>query len=175
MSSHVGPMLQGNGVSADTFEELAEKAIATLDGKMGLCIVCGPITTGGTGNQTYNFQIFNAVIRGLERSGKQLFNQVPYEFGLRKLAHAWEAAGNTGYCLPILTEFYAKLFESGAICEGYFIPGWESSFGARWEREKLTHLCYTIHDLTLAEIQTFLLAEYPEEHVKKIMTLVSLD
>jgi hypothetical protein len=164
--------LQTSGVEAESFEALADIAVASLRGERNLVTVCGPISTGGTGNQMHNFEVFNAVIRGLERCGKKLFNQIPYEFGLRKLAYAWEAEGNTGYCMPILTVFYARIFESGAIGESYFIPGWRSSFGARWEREKLARAGCAVHDLTHAEIRLFLRAEYPPEHVGAVMALI---
>ena len=164
--------LQTGGIQADTFEALAEIAAKNLNGR-GLSMVCGPITTGGTGNQTYNFEVFNATIRGLLRRGKQLFNQVPYEFGLRRLAYKWEAEDNSGYCMPILTVFYARVFESGAVTEGWFIPGWESSFGARWERDKLVSERCTIHDLNHADIREFLQTEYSPTHVELLMGLLS--
>lgn len=40
--------------------------------------------------------------------------------------------------MPILEEFYLPIFSSGRIKEAWFIPGWRTSTGARWEREKLT-------------------------------------
>lgn len=165
--------LQTHGIEADTFEALAEIAVKNLNNGRGLSVVCGPITTGGTGNQTYNFDLFGAAVRGLERRGKQLFNQAPYEFGLRRLAHKWKAEDNSGYCMPILTIFYARVFESGAITEGWFIPGWKSSFGARWEREKLAKEGCTIHDFTHADICEFLQAEYPPEYTGLIMGLLA--
>ncbi len=165
--------LQTVGIEADTFEALAEIALKNLKGERGLSMVCGPITTGGTGNQTHNFEVFNATVRGLLRRGKQLFNQVPYEFGLRRLAHKWEAEGNTDYCMPILTTFYARVFESGAVTEGWFIPGWKSSFGACWERDKLADEDCVIHDLAHADIQVFLQAEYAPEYVSRIMGLLA--
>lgn len=165
--------LQTHGIDAETFEALADKAVANLQGMNGLGMVCGPITTGGTGNQIHNFEVFNATVRGLERRGNKLFNQVPYEFGLRRLAYKWEAEGNTGYCMPILSVFYARVFESGAICKGWFIPGWRSSFGARWEREKLATEGCAIHDLSHADIRSFLHAEYPADHAGLIMGLLA--
>lgn len=165
--------LQTDGITADSFEALADIAVASLAGKKGLSIACGPISTGGTGNQLRNFEVFNATIRGLERRGVSLFNQVTYEYGMRHLAHAWEAEGNIGYCMPILTVFYARLFESGAIVEGWFIPGWQSSLGARWEREKLTREQCVIHDLSREDILEFLRPEHPPAHVELVMSLLA--
>lgn len=42
--------------------------------------------------------------------------------------------------MPILDEFYKPIFEKGYIQEVYFIPGWEYSFGARWELEECKRL-----------------------------------
>lgn len=165
--------LQSSGMAADTFEALADIAVRSLHGSHGLSMVCGPISTGGTGNQMHNFEVFNATVRGLERRGKKVFNQVPYEYGLRKLAYQWESDGNTGYCMPILTIFYARIFESGAISEGWFIPGWQSSFGARWEREKLAREKCRIHDLSRDDISEFLIPEYPDDHVQRLVSLLA--
>jgi hypothetical protein len=165
--------LQTHGIEADSFEALAEIAAVKLRGQGPSGVVCGPITTGGTNNQIHNFEIFNATIRGLERVGENIFNQVPYEFGLRRLAHTWESQGNSGYCMPILTVFYARLFETGSITRGWFIPGWRSSFGARWEREKLFAHKATVVDLTREEIRRFMEQEYTSEHVGKVMAMLS--
>lgn len=173
MYANVSGELQTDGVEAESFEALADIAVANLKGQSNLVMVCGPITTGGTGNQTYNFQVFNATLRGLEHRGKKLFNQVPYEFGLRRLMFKWDAAGNDGYCMPILEVFYARVFESGAISEGWFIPGWRSSFGARWEREKLTSVRCAVHNLTHADIREFLALAHPPDHVAVVMNLLS--
>lgn len=169
----VGPQLQTNGITAESFEALAEIAISELT-RVGVSvgIVCGPITTKGTGDQAYNFQVFNAVIRGLQREGQVLFDQTPYEYGLRELAHAWEAAGNVGYCTPILEIFYKRVFETGLVERSWFIPGWRSSIGAAWERQKLTARGTTIRDLLPRDIRDFLEYEYSCEYVERIMSLL---
>ncbi len=169
MAHSVGPDLQSDGVEAESFDALAKIALERLSGKRGLGLVCGPITTGGTGYQILNLEIFNATIKGVAARGVAIFNQVPYEFGLRRLAHRWEKEGNQGYCMPILTEFYARLFDSGAITEGWFIPGYQSSVGACWEREKLEACGLAIRDLTRADIEGFLRNEHPAEHVEMVM------
>lgn len=171
MAYSTGPHLQSSGIEAPSFRELAVLAVdRLLKGPRPLCVVCGPITSGGTGNQMHNFEIFNAVVQEFERLGKQIFNQIPYEYGLRKLAHAWEAQGNTGYCLPILSEFYEHIFECGVISEGFFIPGWRWSIGARWEREKLVSLGCATHDLTHAEVRRCLMYKYEPEYVEVLMS-----
>lgn len=171
--SYVGPALQTHGVEAESLPSLAEIAIKELRAQGPSGIVCGPITTGGTGNQTYNFQVFNACILGLKRRGEKIFSQVPYEYGLRKLAHTWEAAGNTGYYWPIIDEFYVPLFQTGLITKGFFIPGYRSSNGARREEDELYFLGSTLIYLTREEIIGFLAQEYPPEHVEKIAQLLA--
>lgn len=171
----IGPHeLQTHGVEAPTFKELAGKALTDLSGLRNLGIVCGPITTGGTGHQILNFEIFNATIHGLVNlRGQKLFDQTPYEFGLRRLAMKWEEAGGTGYCMPIMDEFYYPLFESNAIVRGFFIPGWQSSIGAKCERKKFLALGHEIRDLTHADIREFMLEKHPVEHVDHVMSLLA--
>jgi hypothetical protein len=122
---------------AQSFENLAHIALAELQ-SLGdnVSIVCGPITTGGRGSIKENVRVFGACISKLSETGV-LFNQVPYEGSIARLREVWEKEGNTGYCMPILETFYAALFASGHITKAYFIPGWESSFGARWEHDKM--------------------------------------
>lgn len=165
--------IQSHGIEAKSIEALADIALGNLYKQGMRGIVCGPITTGGTNHQIYNLEIFNATIRGLIRRGERIFDQMPYEFGLRRLANAWHDAGNSGYYTPILTVFYTRLFASGLITPGWFIPGYSSSFGARFEREKLTAHGAVIVDLTREEIRQFMLAEHPPEHVEKVLSLMA--
>jgi hypothetical protein len=165
--------LQKHGIEATSFEALAEIALKNLGDQGPSGIVCGPISTGGTNNQIHNFEVFNATIRGLKRRGESIFSQVAYEFGLRRLAYEWEAQGNTGYCMPILTVFYAHLFESGLITRGWFIPGWRSSLGACFEREKFALLEVIITDLTREEIGLFMREEYQLDHAEKVLSLLA--
>ncbi len=164
--------LQSSGVEAVSFELLADHALRVLSVQGSSGIVCGPISTGGTNDQRYNFDIFNAVIRGRIRDGKKVFNQIPYEFGLRKLAYAWEDAGNDGYCMPILDVFYRTLFESGYITAGWFIPGWESSFGAQFERREFQRLGICVVDLPYNYIEQCMLAEHTEDYVHFVTSLI---
>ena len=157
MQYAVGPAwLQEDRFNADSFAALAEIGLAELK-KLGsgLGIVCGPISTGGLGDAEKNFEVFNAAIWSLQRKGHKLFVQIPYEGSLGRLRQRWEADNpeNTGYCMPILTEFYGPLFKSGLIDFSWFIPGWQSSFGATWERNELQELGVGIVDLTPDWIQ----------------------
>lgn len=170
------PELHSSGVTAESFSALADIALADLGNQGPSGMVCGPISTGGTGHQVLNLEIFNATIKGLKDEGKKIFTQIPYEFGLRRLTCEWQSKGHSGYPTPILNEFYARLFASGLIIEGCFIPGWNlppgPSIGATWERLKLTTHRAIITDLSREDIERFLLKEHTPEHVAKIMSLL---
>ena len=143
MQYAVGPAwFQDDGYQANSFAALAEIGIIKLQ-ELGANseIVCGPISTGGFGNAKTNFKVFNAAITRLIAEGHKIFNQMPFEGGLGRLRLLWERErDNTGYCMPILTEFYGPLFETRLITLAHFIPGWESSFGAKWEHDELQKL-----------------------------------
>ena len=134
------PGLQSEGITAGSFAELAEIGIEHVR-RMGnnVEVVCGPISTGGLGSSEKNFEVFVGAIRAFKTMGHNLFDQSPFEFGLGKLRQKWEAEhpDDTGYCMPILTEFYGPVFETGLIRTAWFIPGWQSSFGASWEHDKM--------------------------------------
>lgn len=168
----LGPDLHSDGITAESFEALAEIMVANLRAQGPSGIVCGPITTGGTGHQVLNLEIFNATISGLQRQGEKIFTQIPYEFGLRRLARAWEEEGHSGYCMPILNVCYARLFESGLIVRGWFIPGRWSSFGAHWEHTKLSSLRVPVTDLSREQICDFLSFEHSIQHVAEVMKLL---
>lgn len=153
--------------------EVAKKYLHRQICDHGCCgIVCGPMTTGGTGNETYNFEIFVATIHGLRNLGENIFNQLPYERRLRDFMQEWVAKGNSGYCYPILTDFYAPLFESEDITQGWFLPRWASSKGADFEHSKFGELRISTSCLGLEMVRGFLGAEHPPEHVEIIMQLL---
>lgn len=153
--------------------EIAKKHLRDQVNDYGCCgIVCGPMTTGGTGNETYNFEIFVATIHGLRKLGENIFNQLPYERRLHSLAEKWKAQGNSGYCFPILTDFYTPIFESKYIAQGWFLPTWASSKGADFEHSKFNELRISTSYLDPELIYDFLNAEYPSKHVEEIMRLL---
>lgn len=137
---------------ADSFAELLPIAIAELRKfPAGGEVVCGPISTGGRGSFEANFKVFGGTIKTLLREGRPMFSQVPYEERIMFFKKRWQEAdpSRTGqYYIPILEEFYLPIFQTGLIKKGWFIPGWESSFGARWERKTLAEHGAEIHDLT---------------------------
>lgn len=96
--------------------------------KVGL--TSGPISTGGEGSLPANMRVFKETIAGLERLRVPLFNQLPFE------SHMWRIAQRLGDrfdAKALMDGFYLPLFESRRIGTLYFIHGWESSSGASQE------------------------------------------
>ncbi len=137
---------------ANSFTELVPIALTELSKFVtGAEMVCGPITTGGRGSIEANIEVFNATIAALQSEDKPIFNQVPYEEQILRLRMLWETVSpeNVGkYCMPLLEDFYLPLFKSGHFRHGWFIPGWQSSYGATWERRQLSELGIVVTDLT---------------------------
>ncbi len=136
----------------DSFAELVPIALTELEKFPNGCgVVCGPISTGGRGNIEVNLKVFLGTIDALRAKGHAIFSQKPYEeriFFFRTRWRAEDPARTDAYYMPILHDFYYPIFRHGIIKEAWFIPGWESSFGAGWERKTLAELGVTIHDLT---------------------------
>jgi hypothetical protein len=130
-----------------SFSELSKIAIQDLRKSGATAIVCGPITTGGRGNPGENVRAMNAVIIYLKTIGHLVFDQMPYESNLWWLQDRWQQQGNEGYCMPILEEFYLPIYRSGLILLSFFLPDWQTSFGASWERNKFEKLGIPIRDL----------------------------
>ena len=76
------------------------------------------------------------------------FSQIPFEEALWRvqalLAETNPAVYPKGAGNPLLELFYRPLFESGLIGSMYFIKGWESSDGARWEHDLAVELGISI-------------------------------
>lgn len=137
---------------ANSFAELVPIAMSELHKYAhGVEVVCGPISTGGRGSIDANIAVFTATIAGLREHGRPVFNPVPYEDRIFFFKKRWYESSpeNAGkYYMPILEEFYLPLIQTGRIKRGWFIPGWESSFGAQWERQQLTDAGAEIFDIT---------------------------
>ena len=124
--------------SAQSFAELADIALRIISRlPLPLNMVSGPISTGGVGTVSGNRLVFNGVIEILTlEKGLNLFSQMPFEDKMAELYKIWRISNpDMNYCMPILEDFYEKVFSSGKIRSLYFIHGYESSFGARWEHE----------------------------------------
>lgn len=128
---------------AQTFKGLARvgcRILRRMPSPVGQ--VCGPITTGGAGSVAKNILVFQNAIEDLQRSGKNVFNQLAFEKPLWKIMkefpRQWGRPNKKD--LQLLEQFYGTLFGSGLIKTFYFIPGWEYSFGACWEYGKANEL-----------------------------------
>ncbi|OHA15585.1 MAG: hypothetical protein A3H57_03285 [Candidatus Taylorbacteria bacterium RIFCSPLOWO2_02_FULL_43_11] len=102
-----------------------------------ISMVSGPISTGGKGSIEKNLKVFERAIDLLSEKGHNVFHQLPFQGVMIRLGTSWKGQG---YCMPLLTEFYQPVFESGYIKTVHFIPGWEKSFGAKWEHEQCGRL-----------------------------------
>ncbi|MFH0806377.1 MAG: hypothetical protein V1885_01485 [Candidatus Brennerbacteria bacterium] len=101
--------------------------------KVKLGMVSGPISNGGLGSVAANMEAFERTVSLLQILGTPLFSQLPFE------PHMWRIAESEGADFDpkeLLEGFYFPLLMSGRIGALYFIHGWESSNGARWEHEQ---------------------------------------
>ncbi|MBI2639904.1 MAG: hypothetical protein HYW90_03405 [Candidatus Sungbacteria bacterium] len=123
---------------AETFEELLAVALRIINRlSYPIGMVCGPITSGGTGSQEENVAKLARAIRALrEEQGEIIFNQLVFEAAMMRIKE-------TPYyrdALHLLEAFYRPLFEHGKIKTFYFVTGWKSSFGTNWEHEEAVRL-----------------------------------
>lgn len=107
--------------------------------------VCGPISTGGLGSLEKNLDVFHATIERLVCQDVVVFNQMPFESVILAMRSGYESAQESNQAL--LDEFYFPIFSSGLVRNVYFIHGWESSYGAKWEREQALRFDINIIDL----------------------------
>ncbi len=143
--------LQERCAKTSSFAELVAIAIEEIQKfPNGADFVCGPISTGGFGSLAVNMRIFAKTIQELQRLGIHIFSQMPYERQMSVFLNRWrsEDPSRAGeYFTPILTDFYQPLFDLKLIHRGWFIPGWETSVGATWERERLSRARINICDI----------------------------
>lgn len=136
---------------AMSFDELASIALTEVHKfPDGAELVCGPITTGGLGSVELNLTAFRASIKRLLEEGRPIFDQMPYEDQIFSLTAKWKRNNPDRareYHQPVLNGFYLPLITSGRIIGGNFMPGWETSQGARWERALMHKLGIRTTDL----------------------------
>lgn len=145
-----------------TFTKLANVAIRELCKSGASQIVCGPITSGGFGSKDKNLQAFIQTIDALTGMDFPIFNQVLYEPALWQLTDTAQKAGaDFSEMHPILEDFYRPLFMTRRFKAAWFIPGWESSKGATWERNLLGSLGAQFYDLRREWWERNVLARFP--------------
>lgn len=108
--------------------------------------VCGPITSGGKGSVKENIAIIKNAIKKLENEGLSVFNQTQFEKKFAKLREESGLNDDESNKL-VLENFYEEIFNRKLIKRFYFVPGWETSTGSRWERERAKKLGIEIVDL----------------------------
>lgn len=102
-----------------------------------VAIVCGPMTTGGLGSLDANMARHALGQQRLRKLGIVVFNQAPFQEAIIRLT---DHHNSTEYDMRILEDFYRPIFLSRHITHAWFLPGWEGSKGAAWERDFLLAL-----------------------------------
>lgn len=128
---------------AKTIDELLLIAYYILIGMpKPIGMVCGPISTGGTGDRKTNIAAIRSTADRLQRAGKSIFDQTIFDKAFARLET--QRAQENPYWL--LENFYRQLFTNRFITTLYFLPTWQSSLGARWEHNEGKRLWLkTIH------------------------------
>ncbi|MEK7538965.1 MAG: DUF4406 domain-containing protein [Patescibacteria group bacterium] len=107
-------------------KELAVKAIEELKHMPQPVVrVCGPMTTGGRGYEE-NVRMFEKAVAELRQGGYTVFDFAPYEPELLQIKASHSA---------IMEDFHKPILQSGYITTAFFLPAWNESKGATWERE----------------------------------------
>ena len=127
--------------TVESFPAVAEIALRVLK-RMPTPVsqLCGPISTGGLGCRIQNERLFARCVAKLRAEGLNPFNQMPLQIGFNRLVTEWQQTNGGGYCWPIMEEVYRPIFVSGFVKTTFFLPGWETSTGTRWEREAVESL-----------------------------------
>lgn len=96
--------------------------------------VCGPIAeTGGLHSIEANLNVFNNTIIQLQKTGLKIFDQMPFENKMQELK---AKMNREDFLRELNDDFYMPIFKSKIVSTFYFIPGWETSNGAKFEHEK---------------------------------------
>jgi hypothetical protein len=138
---------------AKTFSDLVPIALRVIRRMPApVAMISGPISTGGRGSIEANLHLLSAAVDFAHTKDVSVFDQNPFEDKLQVLK---EMTPHEGYCETLLVDFYLPIFESGLISAMYFLPDWQTSTGATWEREQCKRLSIEIK-------------EYPEEWLKEL-------
>ncbi len=101
-----------------------------------IAMLCGPISTGGSGSRSTNLEVFGRAIERASADGLFVFSQMPFENDMGRIYKSDPALQG----LRLLEEFYRPIFELGFVNLLCFLPGWENSVGATWEHEQAEKL-----------------------------------
>lgn len=131
-----------------SFKEIGNVALDVLRSMpQPVCQLCGPISTGGLGSRERNTALFTRAIDELRTRGCNPFDQFPLQNAMNAISDTWHRSNPEAlYCMPLLEDVYYPIFSSGLITKAFFLPDWETSFGARWEHATLSRLGIEIQD-----------------------------
>jgi len=122
---------------ANSMPEFLDMAFVILDRMpQPVVLVSGPISTGGRGSIAENLKAFAVAISEVKEKGNTVFNQLPFEDKFVELSKKSQLQ----YFRPILDDFFLPILKSGKISKIFFMPGWETSTGAKWEYEQAQKL-----------------------------------
>jgi hypothetical protein len=131
--------------SVQTIEELGQLGVVIARRmRQPLGQVCGPITSGGSGNVTENIRTINEWVNCLESKGLPIFNQLNFHSAIVRL-HREGKLPDMGE--QLLNGFFLPLFENRILQKVLFVPNWQGSFGTAWERKKAAEFGIDIIDL----------------------------
>ena len=121
--------------AARSYEEAAIVAIEHL-GRLcreygPLVQICGPISTGGLGDRERNLKRLSKYVDACHMQGFGVFNQLHFEGIVKRFS---PDHGPQSYDPTILPNFYEPVLRQGFITRLYFLPDWETSEGAKYER-----------------------------------------
>ncbi len=120
--------------NARDLAELAKVAVTIAERLFNLdwvvIQICGPMTTGGLGNEMLNRKRHGAAIELALKKGHIIFDQRPFESKLRELK---AKISGTEYCQDVLDVFYQTIFASGYITRLWILSGSEGSRGVAEE------------------------------------------
>jgi hypothetical protein len=90
--------------------------------------VCGPLTSGGYGYEE-NLHRFRIAEERLKREGETIFDYFADnsdEVFIKDAGIPWEL---------VMEHYHKPILSSGLIAKAYFMPKWQTSNGASWERD----------------------------------------
>lgn len=130
--------------------KLSELAILDISLKDLKIQVCGPVSTGGTDNVNLNLKKLEEHILFFSEKSLPVFNQLKYEKEFSIILK-----DTKGYDFDLLNYFYLPILRSGLIKLLVFIDGWETSVGAKWEKniaEALSIPCIFLNKKDITQI-----------------------
>ena len=129
------------------FSEAVEIAIDILKRMpQPIAQVCGPITTGGKGSIKENTEVIENTVKKLSNQGITICNQTKFNTPIIRF-RTESKLNNIDSNALVLEKFHKPILDSGLIKKFYFVHGWESSMGSRWERAQAKKLGIEIIDL----------------------------